>query len=260
MDGSQRRQVKREVVLRDEAEERVASRRDRHRDGQHVVDDQRAARDDAGPLAQQLGRDHVAAAAMRELLDNAAVRGGDDHNRQRHRHGNAERQVRVRAERLERLLRTVGRRREAVRAQAHPGQERDQRERVEDALFLYVARRAKDGPAQAGDPGGAFFERHSRGKRRLAWNVLVWCRGPRLCFWLGRLWLGRLWLGRGLLLRLRRHSVTTGRASFTAASDGRRGWRSNAPSQALWTRAGDMPRRHPARAAEPYCVRVVSAT
>ena len=72
-----------EPRARDQAEDGVAARRDRGRDGEHVVDEQRAAADDAEARAQQLGGDDVAAAARGEVLDDAGVRVGDDEDGER---------------------------------------------------------------------------------------------------------------------------------------------------------------------------------
>ena len=54
-------------MRRQEAENRVGAARDRNRDRQHVVDHQRASRDQPGIRPEQLGRDQIAAAAGREL-------------------------------------------------------------------------------------------------------------------------------------------------------------------------------------------------
>ena len=52
---------------------RVGAGGDRDGDGQDVVDEQRAAGDHAGAVAEQLGGHHVAAAAVGKVLDDAAV-------------------------------------------------------------------------------------------------------------------------------------------------------------------------------------------
>ena len=72
------RQLERRATRRQEAEDGVAAGGDRDGDGQDVVDQQRPAGDDAGQRPEQLGGHDVAAAAVRELLDDAAVRGRDD--------------------------------------------------------------------------------------------------------------------------------------------------------------------------------------
>ena len=103
-----------------EAEDLVDSRGDRGRDRQDVVDDQRASGDDAEPAAEQLRRHEVAAAPAGKELDDLAVAGGDDEDGRRDHQRQEDRQVGVGPERAEGLLRTVGRRREAVRPQARP--------------------------------------------------------------------------------------------------------------------------------------------
>ena len=110
-----------------EAEERVAGRRDRDGDGEDVVHQERGAGHDAGRRAQQLGRHDVAAAPAGELLDDPPVGGRDEEHRSCHEASQREGQPgMVLAQRLERLLRAVGRGREPVRAEADPGEERDQ--------------------------------------------------------------------------------------------------------------------------------------
>ena len=69
-------------------------------------------------------------------------------------------QVRVRAERAERLVGAVRRRRQAVGAEADPREERDQRHLVEDARVLNAARRAEDGAAKPGDGATRGFFGH----------------------------------------------------------------------------------------------------
>ena len=64
--------------------------------------------------------------------------------KQRH----ADREVGVRPERLERLLGTVGRRRQPVGSQAHPGEERNQRDGVKKPGVVKIARLAEQRPAE----------------------------------------------------------------------------------------------------------------
>ena len=71
----------------------------------------------------------------------------------RHDRGERDGEVGVLAKVLERLLGTVGRRGEPVGAEADPGQERDQRDLVEDARVVNVAGLAEDGPPHAREEG-----------------------------------------------------------------------------------------------------------
>ena len=167
------RQLEPEPRRRQEAEDHVAGGGDRDGDGEDVVDEQRAARHDAGAASEQLGGDDVPAAAVGEVLDDPAIRGRD------HQHGDAgqqrepDRQVGVAAEGLERLLGAVGRRRETVGAQPDPRQERDQRDLVEDPLIVQVARLAKESrlePTEASSRRelSALSRPRSKSRRRLA--------------------------------------------------------------------------------------------
>ena len=98
--------------------------------------------------------------------------GGNDEDGERRGERETHRQVRVRAQRLERLLGAVRRRREAIGSQPHPGQERDQRQAMEHRAVGEIARLAEH------DPADAMAQR-----RRVV-------GGARLG-WLGRLWSGR---------------------------------------------------------------------
>ena len=129
---------------RQEAEDRVGARRDRDGDREHVVDEQRGARDHAQLLPEELGRDDVAAAARGELLDDAAVPVADDEDGQRRREREEDGEPGVLAELAERLVRTVRARREPVGAEPDPGEERDERELVERVRILDVLRRAEE--------------------------------------------------------------------------------------------------------------------
>jgi hypothetical protein len=73
---------------------------------------------------------------MRELLDDAAVGGRDDDDRDPREGRQADGQVRVLAQRLEGFFRAVGGGRQSVRAQADPGQEGDERQMVVRGLVL----------------------------------------------------------------------------------------------------------------------------
>ena len=143
-------------------------RGDRDGDRQDVVDHQRAARDHADPRSEQMRGHHVAAASGRELLDDAAVGGGDDEDGDCRGDRQGDGQVGVLAERKECLLRTVGGRGEAVRPQAHPGQEGDERHLVEVGRVGDVPGRAED------DPPDAFGE-------TLLFHLRVWLSLDHLC-------------------------------------------------------------------------------
>ena len=67
---------------REIAEHGVGAGDDRDRDGQDIVDYERASRDQAGRPAEGLRRDDVAAAAVREMLDYLRVGIGDHENRE----------------------------------------------------------------------------------------------------------------------------------------------------------------------------------
>ena len=146
--GASRSGVRAEPVARDHAEDRVAARRDRHRDREHVVDEERAAADDAEARSEELGRDDVAAAAGREVLDDARVRVRDDEDGERGPGGEADGEGRVVAavgdELAKRGLRAVRRRREAVGAEADPREHRDERDAVERVLGVHVLGRAEE--------------------------------------------------------------------------------------------------------------------
>ena len=71
--------------------------RDRHRDGEDVVDEQRRARDQRRVLAEVLAADDVAAAAARVGEDRLAVRRDDDREQDRDRDRDRDRACRGRA-------------------------------------------------------------------------------------------------------------------------------------------------------------------
>ena len=124
-----------------EAEQGVAAGGDGDGDGQHVVDQQRTARDHAGIRAQGVGGHDVAAAAVGKLFDDMGIGVGDDKNGQGGGQGQEDGQVGMLAQGAEGFLRAVGRGGEAVGAQADPGQQRHQGELVENGRVLDVARR-----------------------------------------------------------------------------------------------------------------------
>jgi hypothetical protein len=146
---------------RQEAEERIPRGRDRDRDRHHVVDEQCATREDTRPRAEELARDKVPAAAMRERLDDAPVGGRDDEHRDRGQQA----EVRVLPERMERFRRTIGRRRQPVGSEANPCEEGDQRHAVNQGAILEIARLAEE------DVANACCSRLRRcGQYRLAWS------------------------------------------------------------------------------------------
>ena len=149
------RQLRPVPLRRQEAEQRVTRRGDRDGDGEDVVDQQRGAGDHAGTGPQQLAGDHVAAAAGGELLDDAAVGGRDQQHRDRHEGGERHGEVGVLAERLERLLGAVGGGRQPVGSQADPGEERDQRQPVEEPAVAQVARACRRAAGGAAARTGA---------------------------------------------------------------------------------------------------------
>ena len=125
-----------------QAEQGIARRRNRDRDRQHVVDDQRAAGQHADLRPQHLAGHQVAAAAAGKRLDDVAVAGRDDEHREHRRQRQEDRQVRMLPQVLERLGRAVARAGQAVGPQAHPGQKRHQRNVLIDAVVGQVERLA----------------------------------------------------------------------------------------------------------------------
>ena len=134
---------------RQEAPDGLASRGDRHRDGEDVVDEQRGAGDEAGSRAQEPRRHHVPAAAEGEVLDDPGVGERDE----QHRPGRRERQRRGEevqvADGPVELVGAVGRGGEAVGAQPHPGEQRDERDVVVGPRVVDVPGRAEEDAAQA---------------------------------------------------------------------------------------------------------------
>ncbi len=94
----------------------------------------------------------VAAAPEGELLDDPAVGVGDQEHRERRRQRQPDREVGMRAQRLERFLGAVRRGGKTVRAQTDPGQERDERDLVEDTRVVKLALPAEEPPAQPARP------------------------------------------------------------------------------------------------------------
>jgi hypothetical protein len=91
----------------------------------------------------------VAAAAAREQLDDLRVGRTDQEDGEHHGHRQVQCEVGMRSEGEERLLGTVGRGRQSVGTQSHPGEERDQRELVMDLGVEEVLPTAEDEAAQS---------------------------------------------------------------------------------------------------------------
>ena len=134
---------------RQEAPDGLASGGDGHRDGEDVVDEQRGPGDEPGPRAQEPGRHHVPAAAEGEVLDDPRVGERDE----QHRPGRRERQRRGQevqvADGPVELVGTVRRGGEAVRAQPHPGEQRDERDVVVGPRVVDVPGGAEEHAAKA---------------------------------------------------------------------------------------------------------------
>ena len=131
----------REVVERRDRHDRGDAGRDRHRDGEDVVDEQRRACDERRVLAEVLAADDVAAAAARVGEDRLAVRRDDDREQDRDR--DADRDERAEAEREARpadrddeedLLGRVRGRRDRV------GREHRERDGLRDPLVFHLGR------------------------------------------------------------------------------------------------------------------------
>src|SRR5262249_4004647 len=127
-------------VLGEEAEDLVHAGRHRGRDRQDVVHDQRAAGDDAKAPAEQLRGHQISAAPAGEELDDLAVAGRDDEDRRRDHQGEDHGQVGVTPEGAEGLVRTVRGGGQAVRPEADPGEEGDERDVLEDARVRRIPR------------------------------------------------------------------------------------------------------------------------
>ena len=147
------RQLVRLPRQRCETEDCIGTSGNRNRDGQNVVDQQRAAGNNAGRAAEQFGRDHVTTAAVREVLDDPTIRVRNDENRQRRCQREHYRQICMAAERQKCFGRSVGRGRQTVCAQPDPGEEGNQRNLVGERRVLQVARRAHQHAAGSSPQG-----------------------------------------------------------------------------------------------------------
>src|SRR5262249_41635037 len=114
------------------AEDGVATRSDRDRDGQDVVDEQGAAAHHAEAWPEELRRDDVTPTTRRKVLDDPGIRVADDEDGEGHSYREADRQGAVFPAVLyqltKRLVGAVGARRESVCAKADPRKHRDERD------------------------------------------------------------------------------------------------------------------------------------
>ncbi len=136
-----------EEVARDHAEDGVAARGDRRRDGEDVVDEERAPADDTELLAEELRGDDVASSARRKVLDDSRVGVGDDEDGERRADGEADRErgvVALLRELAKGFVWPVGRGGEPVRSEPDPGEHGDEREAVEGVCVVDVLRRAEE--------------------------------------------------------------------------------------------------------------------
>jgi hypothetical protein len=131
-----------------EREDRVAARGHRRGDGEDVVDEQRTAGHDTGAASEEARGHDVAAAAVRKVLDDLAVRVADDEDRQSGGEGQPDGEVAVLAERAVGFVGAVRRGREAVGAEADPREKRDERHPVEDSGVPDVLAPAEEQPGQ----------------------------------------------------------------------------------------------------------------
>ena len=138
------------------AEEGIGAGDEGDGDGEHIVDEEGAARYDARLFADGVGGDDVPAASVGEMLDDPGVGVGNDKDGERRGEGEKDGEVRVGPEGPERLFGTVGRGREAVRPEADPGEDGDKAQLVEERGISYVSRRADYGMAEPFGQGFVF--------------------------------------------------------------------------------------------------------
>ncbi len=145
-------------ICREQAEHGICARRDRDRDRQHVIHDQRRAGHEPRVTPDQLCRHLVAAAAVRKQLDHLVI--GERNDEHGHRDGDRqiEPEVGVGAEGKIGLLGAISRRRQAVRAESHPGEKSDERDVVPGLRIEGIARLADQRFAQSRQA------RHASGK------------------------------------------------------------------------------------------------
>jgi hypothetical protein len=92
---------------RQQAEDGIGAARDRDRDRQHIVDNERRSRDQPCVRADQISRDLVSAAAGGEELDHLVVGDGDDKDRESGGSSHVKSEMGMLSEGEKRLLRTV---------------------------------------------------------------------------------------------------------------------------------------------------------
>ena len=118
------RETKGAEIAACQTKQRVAGRRDRGGDGQHIIDQQRAARYDADSAAKQLRGHQIAAAAAGKFFDDMAIARRDDEDRQNRGQRQEDGQIMmghaVLDEVLEGFGRAVARRRQPVGPQTRP--------------------------------------------------------------------------------------------------------------------------------------------
>ncbi len=125
---------------RQEAEDGIRPAGNGEGDGEHVVDEKRAARDHAEGRGEELACHEVPAAARREELHDLRVAGGDDEDRDRGGERHEDAQVPVAAQGEEGFLGAVVGGGQPVRAEPDPREEGDERELVEDASGSRMSR------------------------------------------------------------------------------------------------------------------------
>src|SRR5664280_1492133 len=133
---------------REEVPDLVAGGRDGHGDRENVVDEKGAARDNPGLPPEEFGCDEVSAASAREVLDEVRVGDGNDGDRDRGHRDEDDRKRTVAAERPERLVGSVRRRRETVGPETHPREKRDERNPMKDLRIVDVPGLPEDEAAQ----------------------------------------------------------------------------------------------------------------
>ena len=132
---------------REVTEESVRARDDGDDYRQYVVDDEGASRYDAGPLAEHLRRDDVAAAAVGEALDDLRIGIGDDKDSEGRGQAEEYGHIGVSPEIAEGFFRSVGRGRESVGPEPYPREKRNQGDLVENMGIADVA-----GPTEYFEP------------------------------------------------------------------------------------------------------------
>ena len=133
-------QLRRANHRREQREQCVDAARHRDRDGQNVIDDQRAAGDQPRVRTQQARGDLVTTAARREQFDNLVVRDRDDEHRGCGQRSKIEPERRMRSEREISLFRSIACRRKPIGAESDPRQKCDERYAVARVLAERIER------------------------------------------------------------------------------------------------------------------------